>query len=95
MFEIGWIPEGWERGDELSVNLPKDRNSIGYFLNANVNRRYIKSDPSNSCCYYLCWSHVEKFEKWLKWWNSPPETESIAIGERFQAMFDLMRKIKT
>lgn len=70
-FEIGEIPEGWERGEELRIrNAP--RNGYGSISQC---MRFLPPGtvPNNLIFITFHEDNIPKVNEWLKWWGENHE----------------------
>lgn len=68
-FDIGWVPEGWTKGDPLYFSKSVPRGGRGF-----VSRVIVALDagtiPCDECSYLFFHDQIPQVDAWFKWWNS-------------------------
>lgn len=69
-FELGWIPEGWTRGDPLVFSRAVQKGNRGF-----VHRRAPPDfdeapAPCDEVLYTFAYEQIEQFNAWFAWWNN-------------------------
>jgi hypothetical protein len=66
-FDIGWIPAGWERGDDLQIVAapPGGNGLIGRILHFPLGDL-----PHDECTYRFHYNEGDRVDAWLKWWGA-------------------------
>lgn len=70
-FDIGHVPEGWTRGEQLAVTPPNDP-LAGFVRQEDIGFLAAGEEPNHEHIYRLAFTSGEgaRVAAWLQWWHA-------------------------